>query len=112
MTYEELHVFKFIVAVATACMEDERPPAFATTPELACRYIRGILDLALSRFGLAYDVRPMAYPVCSKIPIIISLDGIGDRLFWFYPASDNAAIAKELEGALHDAVQCAAPVPA
>ena len=112
MSYEEMNVFRFIVAVATACMEDERPPASTVTPERACRYIRGILDTALSRFGITYEVRPMAYPACSKIPVIISLNGIGERLFWFYPASDHTEIAQDLEGALHDAIQCAAPVPA
>ena len=112
MNYEEMNVFRFIVAVAAACMEDVRPRASAMTRERACDYISGILDIALSRFGIGYHVQPMKYPECSKIPIIISLDGLGDRLFWFHPNSDTGTLAAELEGALHDAVQHAVLIPA
>ena len=56
MNYEEMNVFRFIVAVATACMEDEKPRASAVTRERACDYISGILDIALSRFGIGYHV--------------------------------------------------------
>ena len=112
VTYEEMNVFRFIIAVATACMEDERPRADAFTCERACSYVGGILDIALSRFGIDFSVRPMKYPVCCKIPIIITLDGLGERLFWFHPSSDTGALAAELEGVLHDAVQQTILIPA
>lgn len=107
-----MNVFRFAVAVAAVCMEDERPLATAMTRERACEYISGILNMALAHTGIVFHVQPMRYPKCSKIPIIISLEGLGDLLFWFYPHADACTIAEELEGTLHDAVQSAVRVPA
>lgn len=112
MSCEELNVFRFAVTVAAVCMEDDRPPASDMTRELACEYIRGILDIALAHTGIEFRVQPMEYPVSSKIPVIISLEGLGDLLFWFHPYLDACSVASELEGTLHDAVQRAVRVPA
>ena len=51
MSCEELNVFRFAVTVAAVCMEDDRPPASNMTRELACEYIRGILDIALAQLS-------------------------------------------------------------
>lgn len=112
MTCEEMNVFRFAVAVAAVCMEDDRPLPSAMTQERACEYISGILKMALSHTGIKYRVRPMKYPASSKIPIIISLEGLGDLLFWFYPRLDACSVAAELEGTLHDTVQRAVRLPA
>lgn len=112
MTGEELNVFGIAVAVAAACLEDEKPDAADMTNEDACEYVGHILSLALANTGIGSRVRPLAYPACSKMPLIISLTGLGERLIWFYPDSDPALLASDLNGALCDLIQCASGVPA
>ena len=112
MTSEEINLFRFAIAVAAVCMEDERPPAAEMTQERACEYISGILEMALAHTGVTFKAYPMQYPKCSKIPIIISFDRIGKKLFWFYPDSDISSIAEDLLSVVQDPLQCAMRVTA
>ena len=47
MKYDEMICFRYAVAVAVSCLEDERPRGDEATPESAAAYIAHVLDLSL-----------------------------------------------------------------
>ena len=103
MESENRNVFRFILGVAVACMEDSRPKTEETGPEDACGYVAGVLETAFAGTGVRFGVRPLAYPGKSKFPVVIAMDGLGERLFWFQPYASAAGVSRELEGALSGA---------
>ncbi len=105
-------VFRIIIGVAVACMEECRPKAGNATPELVCEYVADVLETVFSGTGIGVHVRPLAYPASSKIPVIIGLDGLGEMLYWYYPGSDAGSVAEELEGVLCEVAERAERVPA
>ena len=48
MKYDELTGFKCAVAVAVACLEDERPKGESIQPEAAAQYVSDVLEVLLS----------------------------------------------------------------
>ena len=44
MKYDELTGFKCAVAVAVACLEDERPKGESIQPEAAAQYVSDVLE--------------------------------------------------------------------
>lgn len=99
MKHNGTDFFKYAVAVAVACMKDERPKG-DVTPEIAAIYIHNILELIFCFSGVAFTVTPLAYPSCSKIPIIIRLFDSGEALLWYYPQMSSSALSVELESLL------------
>lgn len=99
MKHDGTDFFKYAVAVAVACMEDERPRSDVTS-EMAAIYIHNILELIFCFSGVAFTVTPMAYPSCSKFPIIIRLLDAGEVLLWYYPQMSPGALSVELESLL------------
>lgn len=85
MKYDELTGFKCAVAVAVACLEDERPKGESIQPEAAAQYVSDVLEVLLSSAPVEATVEPMTYPRCCKIPLIISIDGHDACLYWYYP---------------------------
>ena len=75
MKYDELTGFKCAVAVAVACLEDERPKGESIQPEAAAQYVSDVLEVLLSSVPVEATVEPMTYPRCCKIPLIIRIDG-------------------------------------
>ena len=100
MKYDELTGFKCAVAVAVACLEDERPKGESIQPEAAAQYVSDVLEVLLSSAPVEATVEPMTYPRCCKIPLIISIDGHDACLYWYYPNATASEVAQELEGAL------------
>lgn len=105
MKYDEMICFRCAVAVAVSCLEDERPPGDAATPQSVAKYIPHVLDIVFAYSGIETCVIPMVYPSCCKVPLIIRLYGMGDRLLWYHQNADSTELADELEGALHDLIQ-------
>ena len=103
MNSEETGAFRFFVGIAVACMEEFRPKSDAVTPESACGYVAGVLETVFAGTGVWFGVRPLAYPGKSKFPVVIAMDGLGERLFWFQPYASAAGVSRELEGALSGA---------
>ena len=69
---------RFAVAVALACYD--LPTDRAMTSEEA------VIDMALGPDASNVQVEPMEnYPASSKMPLIISMAGVQQHLFWFYP---------------------------
>ena len=50
MKYDELTGFKCAVAVAVACLEDERPKGESIQPEAAAQYVSDVLEVCCLRF--------------------------------------------------------------
>lgn len=112
MKYDEMICFRCAVAVAVSCLEDERPHGEEATPQGVATYITHVLDIVFAHSGIKTSVVPMVYPSCCKVPLIIRLHGMGDRLLWYHQNADSAELAEELEGALHDLIQAAVCVSA
>lgn len=105
MRYGELAVFDSAVKLAAAFRADERPDPDQATPDNVVRYVNRVLDLVLGSMGIDFNVRPMAYPKASKVPVIIELPTAGECLFWYYPFDNDAEVARELAGAMEN-VMC------
>ena len=75
---------RFAVAVALACYD--LPADRAMTSEEAAQLVKWVIDMALGPNAADVTVEPMKnYPVSSKMPLIISVAGVQQHLFWFYP---------------------------
>lgn len=100
MNNDGTNFFNFAIAVAVACNADTRPKG-ETKPEAAAQYIQNVLDMAFVNTGLKFRVKPLAYPQCGKIPIVIQVPGRGVCLLWYYPYMKTHDLTLELEGVLH-----------
>ena len=75
---------RFAVAVALACYD--LPADRAMTSEEAAQLVKWVIDMALGPDASNVQVEPMEnYPASSKMPLIISMAGVQQHLFWFYP---------------------------
>lgn len=74
---------RFAVAVALACYD--LPADRAMTSEEAAQLVKWVIDMALGPNASNVQVEPMEnYPASSKMPLIISMAGVQQHLFWFY----------------------------
>ena len=112
MNCEELVAMHLALAVTAIYMEENRPEAKDMTAAKASEYIQELLGHAFSPHGIVFTVRPLAYPKCSKIPIIISLKKYGTRLLWFHPEADAGTIVRDLEETLSDLIERVSKVSA
>ena len=103
--------FKFVVAVAINC-SNEPQWTENVEPHQAAAHISNILQLLFEDSGITTKVEPLAYPACSKIPLIITLNDVEQRLLWFYPQMPTSELAEELAGLLSDVYECALSVSA
>ena len=99
MKKDGTNFFKYAVAVAVACSEEDKPSG-NVTPDQAAEYVRNILDLIFCYSGIEHSVQPMPYPKCGKIPLIIRLYGVDEALLWYYPTMTPGDLAVELESLL------------
>jgi len=102
--------FKFVIAVAINCSNSSCTQDM--TPTQAAEHIDNVLSLLFSDSGISTHVEPMAYPTCSKIPLIITLNDAEQRLLWFYPQMSVSELAEELAGVLSDVFECSLSVSA
>ena len=84
MKIERKSFVRFAVAVALACYD--RPIDQEITAEEAAVLLKWVIDMALGPNAADVTVEPMKNcPVYSKMPLIISVAGVQQHLFWFYP---------------------------
>ena len=84
MKIERKSFVRFAVAVALACYD--RPIDQEISAEEAAVFLKWVIDMALGPDVAVVTVAPMKnYPVSSKMPLIISVAGVQQHLFWFYP---------------------------
>ena len=84
MKVERESFVRFAVAVALACYD--LPADRAMTSDEAARLVKGVIDMALGPAASGVLVEPMRnYPPSGKMPLIISVAGVQQHLFWFYP---------------------------
>lgn len=100
-----------VIAVAVACAGDKQPKG-DVTPTAAADYIQSILELVFAYSGIEFSVKPMKYPVCSKVPVIISIFGEEQGLLWYYPQMKPAALVAELDGVLQGMMADVVSLPA
>lgn len=100
MKTNETSYFTFAVAVAVNCSAVDL--GANATPNQAAAYVEDILSVIFSNTDVTASVEPMAYPVTSKIPLIITLNDSVQRLLWFYPQMSACELAAELEGLFSD----------
>ena len=100
MKTNETSYFTFAVAVAVNCSAVDL--GANATPDQVAAYVEDILSVIFSNTDVTASVEPMAYPVTSKIPLIITLNDSVQRLLWFYPQMSACELAAELEGLFSD----------
>ena len=84
MRIDREYFIRFAVAVALACYD--LPTDRAMTSEEASQLVKWVIDMALGPDASNVQVEPMEnYPASSKMPLIISMAGVQQHLFWFYP---------------------------
>lgn len=105
MNINDVNIFRLSIAVAIECSLQDRPQDQDFNPQSAAQYIENVLGIVFANSGRNYTVEPLPYPVCSKIPLIITCDGVDQCLFWFYPHVDQGMLAYMLEDALYG-IEC------
>ena len=84
MDFERKHFVRFAVAVALACYG--RPTDQSMTSDEAAKLVKWVIDMALGPAAMHIVVEPIrSYPPSGKVPLIISMVGVQQYLFWFYP---------------------------
>lgn len=96
-----IYGMNFILTVALACSRDYGV-CTEVSPDKAAARIQGVLEIAFSNTGYSFDVQPLTYPVCSKIPLVITVNNVFQRLLWFYPQMAISELAEELSSLMSD----------
>ena len=94
---------KFMVGVAMACTGKERPD-FPLKPREVADFVLDVLHIALNDRKHQIQIELIPYPITTKVPLAIRIDGSTPQLFWYYPmksqeqtASDIADLVMELD---------------
>ena len=90
--------FRSAIVKAAACC----PVAADNEPPGITRYLKLVLDTVVGGAGIRVDVTPLPYQPCSKLPVVITLDGEKPRLLWYYKGMPASALADELYGLFSD----------
>ena len=99
--------FRSAITAAAVCC---RMPVSDETSSIT-QYLKSLLDTALDGAGLYADVMPLPYQPCSKLPVVIALDGKNPRLLWYYKGMSAPALADELYWLFCDCLLYTSPSP-
>ena len=111
MKVERESFVRFAVAVALACYD--LPADRATTSDEAARLVKWVIDMALGPAASGVLVEPMRnYPPSGKMPLIISVAGVQQHLFWFYPQQPFEEMCEPLSAMLKEIPVTCDSVPA
>lgn len=111
MKLERNSFIRFAVAVALACYD--LPADRSMAPDEAIRLVKWVIDMALGPVASSIQVEPMqGYPPCGKIPLIISIAGVQEHLFWFYPQQSFEDMCDTLSAMLSEIPVSCESVPA
>ena len=111
MKVERKSFVRFAVAVALACYD--LPAERDMTHEEAARLVKWTIDMALGPDACDVTVEPMEnYPPCGKMPLIISVAGEQQHLFWFYPQQPFEEMCNTLSSMLNEIPVTYGNVPA
>ena len=79
----------------------------------AARLVKGVIDMALGPAASGVLVEPMRnYPPSGKMPLIISVAGVQQHLFWFYPQQPFEEMCETLSAMLNEIPVTGDSVPA
>ena len=104
-------LMKISSAVAVASCAHLRPSS-TEDPRVVASYMNEIMGVLMANSGIRVSVVPMAYPLCSKIPLIISFEGIGQRLLWYYASLNPDELSDALFEMVDDLMAIPACIPA
>lgn len=90
--------FRSAIAKAAACC----PIAAGDEPLSITQYLKAVLNAVAGGAGVRVDVTPLPYQMCSKLPVVITLDEAEPRLLWYYKGMSASALADELCGLFSD----------
>lgn len=100
--------FRFALSVATVCCPiqpgDDLPSIL--------RYLQAVLDRFFDKTSIHAEVEALPYPLCSKQPVMITLNGGDTRLLWYYKGMRATALSDELYWLLSDTFLCAGHISA
>lgn len=111
MNIERKSFVRFAVAVALACYD--LPKDRAITSDEAGKLVKWVIDMALGPAAADVLVEPMRnYPPSGKMPLIISVSGVQQHLFWFYPEQPFEEMCEALSAMLSELPVTCDSVPA
>ena len=96
-----IYGMNFILTVALACSRNYNTNK-KLLPDEAAAQIKEVLEIAFSNTGYSFDVQALTYPICSKIPLVITVNDVLQRLLWFYPQMSITELAEELSSLMFD----------
>ena len=89
------------------------PADRAMTSDEAARLVKWVIDMALGPAASGVLVEPMRnYPPSGKMPLIISVAGVQQHLFWFYPQQPFEEMCEPLSAMLKEIPVTCDSVPA
>ena len=90
--------FKFALSVAAVCCPIEPGE---DVPSIL-RYLKAVLDRFFDKTTICAEVQAIPYPPCSKLPVMITLNGKDPRLLWYYKGMRATDLSYELYWLLSD----------
>lgn len=90
--------FKFALSVAAVCCPIEPGE---DVPSIL-RYLKAVLDRFFDKTTICAEVQAIPYPPCSKLPVMITLNGKDPRLLWYYKGMRATDLSDELYWLLSD----------
>lgn len=101
MNIERKAFVRFAVAVALACYG--LPSDRSMSIEEATKLVQWVINMALGPAANDVIVEPMNnYPPSGKMPLIISIAGVQQHLFWFYPQQPFEEMCETLSSMLSE----------
>ena len=103
--------FRFLVL--EAMVTNEPPITEELSEQDAIDLVKRVICIALQKDESEVQVERLEnYPHCCKMPLLISVDGGDDQLFWFYPQQPFAKMCAALRDMLEDLSASCCAVPA
>lgn len=100
LTYDDFYAIG-CEAICRAALNYQPDTDRAMTSEEAAQLVKWVIDMALGPDASNVQVEPMEnYPASSKMPLIISMAGVQQHLFWFYPQQSFEGMCDALSAML------------
>ena len=86
---------RFMVSVAMACTNKDRPDVPLDKRE-AAEFLLDVLHIALNDRKHQIQIEAVPYPVTTKVPLTVRMDGSTPYLFWYYPMESREQLVEDV----------------
>ena len=95
MLFNKKNWIRFMVSVAMACTKKDQPD-FPLDAGEAAEFLLDVLHVTLNDRKHRILVAVIPYPVTTKVPLTVRIDGSTPKLFWYYPAESRERMADDI----------------